>query len=366
MTYPRWLLYWFKDEILAIPGRTIALLFIVALLLFPLITTQPYFLRIMIMAGIFSIYAASWDVLGGFTGQINLGQALFFGISAYTASLLNLKLGLPPFLTIPSGALAAVIGGLIVGFPAIRVRGFYLSLVTLAFPIILTDIIFIFPDFTGGELGIYGVQGLSSSRITDYYIVTFVMLVSLVIMYKFTDSGSKIIRTGIILNAIREDEISARTSGIDTVKYKLLAFSVSGFFAGIAGGLYAHFVKITGPSTLEMFFSFQSILWCIFGGMGTIYGAVAGVFILFPAIELTQVIPFLRDLRYIIFALILIVTLFFMPEGLSIWVLNKIEIICPRCRVKNGFWRSSCRACRAPIKHKKNISIKDDSNDISL
>jgi len=345
--------YWFYGEVLAIPGRIIAVGFVLFLFVFPLFTTQPYLLRILIMASIFAIYAASWDVLGGFTGQINLGHAIFFGIAAYTAALLNLNLGLPPYITVPAGGIAAVLGGLVVGIPALRIRGFYLSLVTLAFPIILTGIIFMFSDFTGGELGKYGVESLSSSRTLDYYIVLLVMLVSLLAMYKFTDAGSKIMRSGVLLHAIREDEISARTSGIDTTKYKLLAFSVSGFFAGIAGGLYAHFLKIAGPSTLELFFSFQAILWSIFGSMGTIYGAVVGVFILYPMLELARFSPMLEEVRFIVFALVLILVLFFMPEGLSIWVTDKIEIVCPRCKIKNMFTREYCRACRAPITRKK-------------
>ena len=366
--YARWLYQWFRGEILAIPGRVIALIFVLTLFLFPLITTQPYILRILIMAGLFSIYAASWDVLGGFTGQVNLGHSLFFGVAAYAAALLNLRLSLPPYLTIPLGGVFAVGAGLIIGLPALRVRGFYLSLVTLAFPIILTGIVFIFPGFTGGELGIYGVESISESRVLDYYVVLLVMLICLTLMYKFTDAKSKIIRTGLILHAIREDEISARMSGINTTRYKLLAFCVSGFFAGIAGGIYAHFLKIAGPSSLDLFFSFQAILWSIFGGMGTIYGAVVGVFILYPVLELSRLQPVLEEIRFIIFGLILILTLFFMPEGLSVWILDKIEIVCPRCKIKNVFTRKHCRACRAPISRKRSdpIQKEGDIDDIRL
>jgi branched-chain amino acid transport system permease protein len=239
--------------------------------------------------------------------------------------------------------------GLIVGLPALRLRGFYLGLVTLTFPLILLGIFFAFPQFTGGELGISSIARLSSSRITDYYIVATVFTLSVLIMWKVTDAKSKILRTGILLHAIREDEIAARASGINTTRQKLIAFAISGFFAGIAGGLYVHYMRIAAPSTLELFFSFQAILWTIFGGIATIYGPVAGVFILYPLLELLSMTHWGEQLRFIIFALILIATLMFMPEGITVWVLDKIEVKCPRCKLINLFTRKKCRACRAPL-----------------
>lgn len=347
--YLRWIYQWFRGEVFDIPGRLIALIFVICILLVPLITANQYVLRIFILAAIFAIFAASWDLLAGFTGQINLGHALFFGVAAYTSGMFNLHFHLPPLITIPIGSIMAVIVGLLAGIPALRLRGFYLALVTLSFPVILTGVVFAFSDFTGGELGIYGLSRLSGSRIGDYYITNLVMLVSLYIMYKFTDAGSKIIRTGVILHAIREDEITARASGINTTRYKLFAFAMSGFFAGIAGGLYSHFVRIVGPSTLELLFSFKAILWSIFGGISTIYGAVAGVYILYPTIEFLGIYEVGDKIRFLIFALILIFTLLFMPEGITVWVRDKIEITCQRCKVINFALRRHCRACRAPL-----------------
>lgn len=345
--------HWFRSEILAIPGRTIALVFVIFLLCLPLITTHPHVLRILTLAAIFSIYASSWDLLAGYTGQINLGQTLFFGVSAYTSALLNIHFGLPPCITILCGGIAAVMAGLIVGIPTLRLRGFYLSLVTLSFPVILMGIVFAFSDFTGGELGLSGITRLFASRTLDYYTTLFIMIGSIFLMYKFTDAESKWVRIGVILFAIREDEITARTSGINTTRYKLLACGMSGFFAGIAGGLYAHFFRVVGPSTLDLFFSFQAILWAIFGGIGTIYGAVAGVYILYPMVEFIRIHPMGEAIRFVLFALILIFTLLFMPEGLTTWVRDKIEVKCPRCKLVNITIRSTCRVCRAPLHLKK-------------
>lgn len=213
---------WMRQEIFAIPGRIIALIFFILLFAAPLFIHDPYFLRIICMAAIFSIFAMSWDVLSGATGQLSLGHGLFFGVSGYTAALLNLHLGWPPWFTIPSGAIVAVIFGLLIGIPALRLRGMYLGLVTLVVPIILLGLVHMFA-FTGGEMGLSGVSRIARSNITTYYILAIVFLVSGYIMYKFTDTKSKIVRTGIILNAIREDEIAARSSGIYTTRYKLLA-----------------------------------------------------------------------------------------------------------------------------------------------
>ena len=244
------------------------------------------------------------------------------------------------------GALAAVVAGVIMCLPALRLRGPYLALVTLAFPLILLGVIFANTQFTGGELGISGIDRISDSRTIDYYISVVVMLVSVFIMWKLTDAQSGLVRTGIILHAIREDEIAARASGINTIRYKLFAFAVGGFFAGIAGGLYAHFLRIAGPSSLDLTLSFQAIIWTVFGGIVSIYGAVVGVYILYP---LTESLRFISEYRLLIFAVIVILILLFMPEGIAVWIRDKIERQCPRCKLTNVSWRHTCRACSADL-----------------
>jgi branched-chain amino acid transport system permease protein len=336
----------FQGDVLAIPGRLIALIFFLLLFFLPLITQEPYTLRILIFSNIFVIFAVSWDFLSGYTGQVNFGHALFFGVAAYTAALLNKYLGLQPWATIPIGAIVAVGAGMLMCLPALRLRGPYLSLVTLAFPLIVLGVIKAFPDVTGGEHGITGLTRLSDSRITDYYISAVVMTISVFIMWKLTDAKSALVRTGIILHAIREDEIAARASGINTIRYKMLAFAIGGFFAGIAGGLFAHFMRIAGPSTLDLMLSFQAIIWTVFGGIVSIYGAVVGVYFLYPLMEFLRVIP---ELRVLIFAAIVIVILLFMPEGIAVWIRDKIERECPRCKLSNVAWRRTCRACGASL-----------------
>ena len=337
-----------RTEILVLPSRMAVAAFVLLLMLLPIFTQDAYVLRVMILTAIFAIFAASWDLLSGFTGQMNFGHALFFGVAAYVTAILNLELGLPPYFSIPLGAVGGVLTGLVVGIPCLRLKGSYLALTTLAFPIILMGLVFAFPGVTGGELGLSGLSRLTGSRVSDYYLITGLMLVLGGVMWKITDSN-----TGIILHAIREDELAARAAGINTTRYKLLAFCLSGFFAGIAGGLYAHFLRLAGPSTLEVSLSFQVIIWAVFGGMVSIYGPIAGVFILNPLMELLRVVlnnfPSLPEMRMFIFAGLVLVTLLFMPEGLVPWVRDRIETECPRCKIRNAFTRRRCRVCDAAL-----------------
>jgi branched-chain amino acid transport system permease protein len=316
-------------------------LFFLAVLILPLITRDPYILRIVILSSIFAILAASWDLLSGFTGQMNFGHALFFGVGAYSAALLNINAHIPPWGSIPLGAVAAVLAGLIIGIPSLRLRHTYLALTTLSFPIILLGIVTAIPGVTGGELGISGLARLSPSRLWDYYITVVLMLALSTVMWKITDSN-----TGIIFHAIREDELAVRASGINTTYYKLLAFSLSGFFAGISGGLYAHFMRIAGPSTLEVSLSFTVVIWAVFGGIVSIYGPIAAVFILFPLLEFFRFWP---QLRTLMFAAVILVILLYMPDGLIPWVRDKIEKICPRCKLRNIATRKTCRVCTANL-----------------
>ena len=332
----------FRGEVLVLPSRIAVLVFIIALLLLPVAIDDPYLLRIIILTSIFAILSASWDLLSGFTGQMNFGHALFFGVAAYTTALLNLHADLPPVLSIPLGALGAVLAGLVIGIPCLRLRGTYLALTTLAFPIILMGIVFVIPNVTGGELGISGLDRLSGSRVSNYYITVILMLVLGAAMWKITDS-----KTGIILHAIREDELAVRASGINTIKYKLMAFCLSGLFAGVAGGLYAHVMRTAGPSTLEVSLSFQVVIWSVFGGIVTIYGPIAGVFILYPFMEFLRILP---KARMLLFAFVVLFTLLFMPEGLIPRLRDKIERECPRCKVRNIATRRNCRICTAPIR----------------
>ena len=333
-----------RNEVLVLPSRSLALAWAVFVLLLPLAYNDPYVLRIVAMTCIFAIFAASWDLLAGYAGQINFGHALFFGAGAYTSAIASIKLGLPPWFGVCLGAAVAALTGFAVGYVCLRLRGSYLSLATLAFPLIAIGVLFAFPDFSGGELGIGGVRSLAVSRTTNYYIIACIMLVLVFGMWKIADS-----RFGLVLHAIRDDEVAVRASGINTTRYKLAVFAVSAFAAGVAGALYAHFLRVAGPSTLEVALSFQVVIWGIFGGVATIYGPVAAVFILYPLTEWLGSFRAFGELRLLIFAVIVLLVLLFMPRGLTPWVRDKIETQCPRCKQRNASWRAACRLCAARL-----------------
>jgi branched-chain amino acid transport system permease protein len=334
-------------EILVLPSRILVLVWVVALLVVPLAWGDPYVMRILTMTCIFATFAASWDLLAGYTGQVNFGHALFFGAGAYTSALMSLKLGVTPWATIWAGAAVAALFGLLTGYLCLRLRGAYLSLATLAFPLIVLGLLFAFPEFSGGELGISGVRRLMPSPAGNYYVAVVSMLAIVFGLWALADS-----RIGIVLHAIRDDEIAARASGINTPRYKLAVFAVSAAAAGYAGALFAHYLRVAGPSVLEVALSFQAVIWGIFGGLATIYGPVAAVFVLYPLTEWLGTFAAVGELRLLIFALVVLLVLLFMPRGLAPWVRDKIEAHCPRCKQRNAGWRRACRLCGATLNTK--------------
>jgi branched-chain amino acid transport system permease protein len=334
-----------RNEVLILPSRTLALVWAVALLTLPLVYSDAYVLRILTMTCIFAILAASWDLLAGYTGQVNFGHALFFGAGAYTSALFSLKLGIPPWATIWAGAAVALLFGFLVGYLCLRLRGSYLSLATLAFPLIALGLLFAFPGFSGGELGISGLRRLAVTPVGNYYIAVVAMLAIVLGLWLLADSNF-----GIVLHAIRDDEVAARASGINTLRYKLIVFAISAAAAGFSGALFAHYLRVAGPSTLETALSFQVVIWGIFGGVATIYGPVAAVFLLYPLTEWLGSFRAFGELRLLIFAIVVLLVLLFMPRGLAPWVRDKLETLCPRCKQRNVVWRHQCRLCGAGLK----------------
>ena len=368
----RRLLREFRWGVLPIPGRSLAIIFFIFLFIFPLIFRGNYPLLILTLATIYTIFAVSWDLVSGYTGQVSFGHALFFGLGAYGSALLYKYAGLPPAATIPIGAIGAAVIGVALCLPALRLRGPYLSLFTMALPLLLTEVVRAFPEVTGGYVGIRDLPRLVDSRMGEYYVCLIVMTVSVLIMWKLSDAGSKYVRTGLIFHAIREDEIAARASGINTMRYKILAFAVGGLFAGIAGALYPHIRGTIGPTTLSLTTSFLAVIWTIFGGIVSIYGPVVGVYILYPLVYLSldirhffaraaagarsaplasffKVMETLAERPYLVLGVIVILVLLFMPEGLAVRIRDKIERRCPRCKLINAAWRRECRACSASL-----------------
>ena len=300
------------------PKRLLFLSLAILLLVFPAITSDYYILLILLNANIYAVFAASWDILAGVTGQFSFGQALFFGVAAYMSGALNLFFGLPPWVTIPLGGAFGVIVGLIVALPSLRLKGPYFAITSLIFPGILSGIIFMYPDITGGEEGLYGLTQIAGDITGRYYLSLLLMLASIFVLVKIASS-----RIGLIFRSIRDDEDVAEASGINTVKYKFLSFAISGFFAGLAGGFQAHLLMFVGPFIFNPFYSFQAILFAGLGGMGTIIGSVGGSYLMTILNEL------LRDLvefRVLITAIVMVLIFRYLPGGIFRWIANRFNI----------------------------------------
>ncbi len=305
------------------PKGSLFLALPILLLLFPAITSDYYILTILIYANVYAVFAASWDLLAGVTGQFSFGQALFFGVAAYMSGALNLFLGLPPWMTIPIGGAFGVIAGLIIALPSLRLKGPYFAITSLIFPTILSGIILMYPEITGGEEGLYGLTPISNDIVITYYLSLFLMLASIYALLKIVNS-----RIGLIFRSIRDDEDVAEATGINTVKYKFLSFAISGFFAGIAGGFQTHLLMFVGPFIFNPFYSFQAILFAGLGGIGTIIGSVGGAYLMSI---LNEILRDLAEFRVLLSAIVMLLVFRYLPEGI-------IRRIARHFNVPLGIW----------------------------
>jgi len=295
----------------------------ILLFLFPVLTSNYYILTILITANIYAIFAASWDLLGGVTGQFSLGHALFFGVSAYMSGALNLYLGLSPWFSIPLGGAFGVLIGFLVALPSLRLKGAYFAITSLIFPGILGTLILMYPDITGGDSGLYGLSSISSEILITYYASLILMIGSIFVLLRIATSN-----LGLIFRSIRDDEDAAEATGINTTKYKFYSFAISGFFAGIAGGFQAHLLMFVGPYIFNAFYSFQAILFAALGGIGTIIGSMGGAYLM---IILNEVLRDIAEFRVIVTAIVMLLVFRFLPRGL-------LREITKRLGLSLGFW----------------------------
>ena len=331
-TYLRRLYSSFGAHVLDIPPRLLALQLILLLTCIPIMQPSITFLVILTTANVMAIFAASWDILVGRTGQISLGHALFFGIGTYVTSLLFKHLNWPIWATIPLSLLAGAAVAIIIGFPCLRLKGHYLALVTLAFPIILIGLILYFRDFTGGDFGIWNLPSYFPSipykqqYIAEYYLTFLLLFISGIILYKIANS-----KTGLVLVSILDDELASKACGINITKYKLMTFVISGLFATLAGSVNAHLIAnghVASIAALRITLSFMVIAWAIFGGIGTIYGPIAGVYILeiVDSYVLTQMLDIASSWRLITYSIFVIVFLMlWRGRGIVRFVTDKLE-----------------------------------------
>ncbi|MCL4492015.1 MAG: branched-chain amino acid ABC transporter permease [Nitrospirae bacterium] len=295
-------------------GRSSALPLLFIILLVLPFTLRDYYMDVLVMSGIYVLLALGLNVIVGFTGLLNLGFAAFYAIGAYTYALLNTKLGLGFWPSLPLSAGAAALSGLLLAFPASISTGRELAIVTLGFGEILRIVLNNWDSFTNGPNGISGITppflfGVSLGSLKYYYyLVLLIVLVAVPVMKRVEAS-----RIGRAWLAIKENEIAASSMGINTTRYKLYAFAFGTFWAGIAGILFAAKMRFVSPESFTFMESVLILSMVILGGLGNIYGAAAGAVIL---VVLPEALREVQSYRMLILGIGLVLLMIFRPQGL--------------------------------------------------
>jgi branched-chain amino acid transport system permease protein len=313
------------------------------LALFPFLF-KNYYVYVANYMAINVIVAIGLNILVGYTGQISLGHAGFFAIGAYTTVTLMLNAHLPFLLALPAAALATALFGFLIGLPALRLEGPYLSIATLGFGLTITQVIGRI-DFFGGRQGLHapeltiGPWHLDSDRDFYYLLITITVILTL--------AARNLIKTkvGRAFIAIRDADIAAETMGVNLMYYKTLAFAVSAFYTGLAGGLYAFVLRFIEPQLFSLLMSIVFLAMVVVGGLGSIFGAVAGACLLsWLDLELRNIlgIPYLgawlealsksyfsitgvSNIQLILYGLIMVLIMLFEPLGIyGFWIRTKI------------------------------------------
>lgn len=282
---------------------------------------NPYVYRILILCGINVILAVSLNLINGFTGQFSIGHAGFMAIGAYGSAMFSLHVGqgwvsalvargVPHEMAAGAalsaalvlGGLLAALAGYLVGLPSLRLRGDYLAIVTLGFGEIIRVLI-VNIDAVGGPRGLPGIPGWA-----DLFWVGLGVVVVIVLSRRLALSTH-----GRALFAIRDDEVAAEAMGVNTTAYKVLAFVLGAFFAGVAGGLFAHFLSYLNPKSFTFLKSIEVIAMVVLGGLGSVSGAVLAAILL---TVLPEALRPVREYRMVIYSLMLIILMITRPQGL--------------------------------------------------
>jgi len=289
-------------------------------LIYPLIFTLPFPRHVVIMIFLYATLGLAWNMIGGYAGQISLGHALFFGIGAYSSTLMLMKLGVSPWAGMLAGGCISVIVSFIIGYPCFKLAGHYFAIATIAIGEI-TQVWMLNWDWAGAAVGLTlpilpeSLINLEfhSTKLPYYYIAFFLLILALLIT-----TGIDRSKLGYYFKAIKGDLEGARSLGIHVTKYKFYALALSAFFTSICGSFYAQYVLFIDPdSVFPLMLSVVVCLVATLGGVGTIWGPVIGAFILIPISEFTRI--YLggggKGTDLIIYGLLIIVISVYQPFG---------------------------------------------------
>lgn len=285
------------------------------LLLLPIIVRNDYYMRVAVVILLYVILASSLNIINGYSGQFNIGQAGFYCIGAYTAAILATRFGFSFWLLIPLSGIMAGIFSIFLGLPTLRLKGIFLAMTTLGFSEIIRLTVLNWTSLTRGPMGIPGIPfpvlfGFSLTSNTHFYYIA-LLLVTIMLFATNCIINSRIGRAWI---AIREDELAAKSMGVATFKYKLLNLIYGTFWAGVAGAFYAFFASYISADSFILDEGFSILAMVIVGGQGTLIGPVIGAFFL------TILPEFFRSIaqyRLVIFGLAIVVTMYIRPQGIA-------------------------------------------------
>ena len=301
-------------------SRALVALALLAALTAPAWVWNPYHLHTLIMAGIFAVLALSLNLLLGYTGQLSLGHAAFFGLGAYATALLTVKLDWSPWIGLLAAVLVPAAAGLVIGRLALKLRGAYFVLLTISFAGCISLVSVNWMELTNGPLGIPGVPPLElalpglpalslRAKSAYYYVVLASVALSFLVCLALIRS-----RVGRALVALRENETLAASVGIDGTHYLVLAAVISAAMAGFAGGLYAHYIRFVSPEVFLFTYTVTMVIMVVAGGKGTLAGPVVGA-VLFTVLPEALRAATSWQWQMLLYGILLVAVLFFMPEG---------------------------------------------------
>ncbi len=274
--------------------------------------TSEYALTVGVFTGIWVLLAMGLNLISGYAGQPHLGHAAMYGIGAYASALLTTRSGLDPWIAIPLAVLLASAVGLALSAVTLRVRDDFLAITTMGINFVVVAV-FLYVPFFGGAYGIGGIPPPRLLGVTLDRGAYFTLVLGAVVLGAALDRWILRSWLGAGLVALRDDELSAEASGVDTRRFKVVAFGVGSGYAGLAGALYAHFAGFITPQDFGFPVSITVLCMVVLGGIGTLRGAVTGAVLLSV---LPEVFRFLLNYRMLLYGLLLVLTMRYQPQGL--------------------------------------------------